>query len=336
MYSAEPFSGLYLLRIFLSISACALFIAEGPKTNAQEPEEKPKEVVRAVNPEDLVHFGDLIDVDVLGGFEFDWRGTVTPDGFLDGILVYDEPIRALCRSEKDIAADIARAHSKVLRDPKVVVKIIDRSNRAVARVLGAVRTPTRFSIRRSVTLKELLVLAGGIASGASGDIAIIRPRNLSCLETSGPSDNGSELTNIKISDLLSGKSEFNPVILSGDVVTVSRALPIYVVGAVNVPVPLYLTSDLTVSRAIAMAGGLSKDAEGSTVTILRRSGADTAQIESDLSKVKRGEIEDEILKPFDIIDVPVKGGGKRKYPPASPVNENRDPSMGELPLKIVD
>jgi polysaccharide biosynthesis/export protein len=336
MYSVEPVSGPYLLMILLWITLLISVIAGVGKIRAQEPELKPLDAVRTFNQEDLVHFGDIIDVDVVGGFEFDWRGTITPEGFLDGIIIYDEPIRALCRSEKDIAADIARAHSKILRDPKVVVKIIDRSNRAVARVVGAVRTPTRFSIRRPVTLKELLVLAGGIASGASGDIAIVRPRDLSCRQTWGPSDNASELTNIKISDLLSGKSEFNPVILSGDIVTVSRALPIYVIGAVNVPVPLYLTSDLTVSRAIAIAGGLSKDADGSTVTIFRRSGGHTVQIESDLAKLKRGEIEDEILKPFDIIDVPAKGSGKRKYPPAAPINENREPSMGELPLKIVD
>jgi protein involved in polysaccharide export with SLBB domain len=335
MYSAEPFPGSYISTISRWTAVFILFVACG-SVYAQEPEIRPAELDRTVKQEDLVHFGDLIDVDVLGGFEFDWRGTITPDGFLDGIVVYGEPIRALCRSEQDIAADIARAHSKILRDPQVVVKIIDRSNRALARVLGAVRTPTRFSIRRPVTLKELLVLSGGIAGGASGEITILRPRNLGCTETPVPSDNGSELTNIKISDLLSGKAESNPVILSGDIVTVSKALPIYVIGAVGGPMPLYLTSKLTVSRAVAMAGGLAKDGDASTVTIFRRSGAQSTQIELDLAKVKRGEIEDEILKPFDIIEVPAKGGGKRKYPPASPVNDNRDPAMGELPLKIVD
>lgn len=333
MFSAKPFSGLYFAGI---LSLAAVLIAGSAQASGQEREARPSEAERIVKQEDLVHFGDIIDVDVIGGFEFDWRGSITPAGFLDGILVYDEPIRALCRSENDIAADIARAHSKILRDPKVVVRIVDRSNRALTRVTGAVRRPTRFSIRRPVTLKELLVLVGGIASGASGDISILRPQNVSCSETSGRSDNGTQLLNIKISDLLSGKAGSDPVILSGDIVTVTRAFPVYVTGAVIVPVPLYLTSELTVSRAIAMAGGLAKGADETSVMIFRRSGAATSQIISDISKVRRGEIVDEILKPFDIIDVPAKGGGKRKYPPAAPVNEEREPSIEGLPLKIVD
>ena len=33
----------------------------------------------------LIHSGDLIDVDVVGSIEYDWRGRLNPEGFLDGI-----------------------------------------------------------------------------------------------------------------------------------------------------------------------------------------------------------------------------------------------------------
>ncbi len=290
--------------------------------------------------DELVHYGDVIDVDVVGGFEFDWRGTITPEGHLDGLETFDAPIFALCRTESEIAADVARAYSKILRDPKVIVRIIDRSNRALARVDGAVRTPTRFSIRREVTLNELLVLAGGFVSGASGEIMIFRPANLSCSRTEAPpgspGDNRSQTTIIKISDLLSGRVSSDPVILSGDIVTVSKAVPIYVIGAVNNPGSIYLTSELTLSRAIATVGGMAKDADGKTATIFRRSGAGTSIIDVDLAKIKRGEMEDEVLRSFDIIDVPAKGGGKRTYPPASPSTGIRDPTWAQMPLKIVE
>ena len=57
-----------------------------------------------VPPDDLVHFGDVIDVDVVGGFEFDWRGKLTTEGFLDGFDSYGEPIAGLCRSEEQIVS----------------------------------------------------------------------------------------------------------------------------------------------------------------------------------------------------------------------------------------
>jgi protein involved in polysaccharide export with SLBB domain len=300
-----------------------------------------------ITEDDLIHYGDVIDVDIVGGFEFDWRGTLTPEGFLDGFDANGEPIYGLCRSQSQIGLDVAKILGRILREPKVVVRIIDRSNRAVARLDGAVRTASRFRLQRVVYLSELLVLAGGFTDGASGEITIYRPRNLSCrrsiiqasaLDTRlvSPQDNGSIVTNIKISELLSGKAAANPQILSGDLITVTKALPIYVIGAVNNPRPVYTRDQMTVSRIVATAGGLAKDAEGNKVSIFRRDGLDVRNIEADLGKIKRGETDDEILRPFDIIEVAAKGGGKRKYPPVVANEENRDRLKQDLPLRVVD
>ncbi len=282
--------------------------------------------------DELVHFGDVLDVDFVGAFEYDWRGTITPDGNLDGLDSYGDPIRALCRNETDIAADISKAYSKILRDPKVVVRIIDRSNRAVARLDGAVRTPTRFKLQREVRLRELLVLAGGLTDDTSGVISIFRPRNLNCVAS--PQDNGSQMIAIKISDLLNGKPEANLPILSGDIIDVVRATPVYVIGAVNSPRPVFSTGEITVSRAVASAGGLAKDADGGKVTIFRRVGAESKVEETDLAKIKRGELVDVVLKPFDIIDVAGKGSGKRKNPPLA-ISTVKTERL-ELPLRVID
>lgn len=320
----------------MGFAACLLVLCLTAPLSAQKPLSSEREQVG----HGLVHHGDVIDVDVLGGFEFDWRGTITPEGNLDGLVTLDEPVYALCRTEKEIALDVAKAYSKVLRDPKVEVRIIDRSNRALARVDGAVRTPTRFSIRREVSLRELIVLAGGFISGASGAINIIRPANLGCNQPGNypgaDRDNRSTTLNIKISELLSGKALFNPVILSGDIVTVSRADTLYVIGAVNNPGAIFATAGLTVTRAIATAGGMTKEAGGDTVSIFRRTGTETKMIELDVSRIKRGEVEDIPLQSFDILDVPTKGGGKRSFPPAAPAVAAHDVNWAQMPLKIVD
>lgn len=303
--------------------------------------------IKAITADDeLIHYGDVIDLDVVGGFEYDWRGTISPEGFLDGLDGYSDPIYGLCRAEKDIAAEAERILGRTLRDPKVIVRIIDRSNRAVVRLEGAVRTPSRFRIQRKVLLSELLVMAGGLTDGVSGEVTIYRPKNLSCSATIVPAsssserlpakDNGSPLTTIKITDLLSGKESGNPQILSGDIITVPKALPIYVIGAVNSPRPVFTREKMTVSRIVAIAGGLAKDANGAKVSIFRREGLNVKTVEANLDKIKSGEENDEILLPFDIVEVAAKGGGKRKYPPAAANDENRNRTKGELPLRIVD
>jgi polysaccharide export outer membrane protein len=282
-----------------------------------------------------VHFGDIVDVDFVGGFEFDWRGGLTIDGDLDGLAEADPQIHALCRTEAEIAADVEKAYSKILKEPKVNVRIVDRSNRALVRLYGAVRTPSRYKLMRPVNLRELLVMSGGLTDDASGEISVFRPKDIGCEATPAAGESVSRSIKIQVQDLIAGKSDADPEILSGDVVTVERAPAIYVIGAVNSPRPIYSRSEMTVSHAIASAGGLAKVADGRRVTILRRQGDETRPIEVDLIAAKTDPTKDAVLKPFDIIDVASRGGGKRKLPP-QPEQNDRNSTRAELPLRIVD
>jgi protein involved in polysaccharide export with SLBB domain len=271
---------------------------------------------QALAQDDRVHFGDIVDVDFVGGFEFDWRGGLTPSGDLDGLAEADEPIRALCRTESEIAADITKAYGKILKGPKVVVKIVDRSNRALVLLGGAVRTPTRFKIMRPVRLRELLVVAGGLRDDASGDIAIFRPRDVGCEnDAASVGEAVSRTIKITVADLIAGKPDADPPVLSGDIVTVERAAVVYVIGAVNDPRPIFSRTEMTISRAIATAGGLARDAEGHKAVILRRENGETRPIDVDIAAAKSDPAKDTVLKPFDIIDVASRGGGGRKLPP---------------------
>jgi protein involved in polysaccharide export with SLBB domain len=292
--------------------------------NAQTPKEQ-----------DRVHFGDVVDVDFVGGFEFDWRGGLTIDGNLDGLAEADPPIHALCRTEAEIAVDIEKAYRTTLRDPKVNVRIVDRSNRALVRLYGAVKTPSRFKLMRAVTLRELLVMSGGLTDDSSGDISIFRPENLGCETTSATERAVSRTINIQVADLIAGNAEANTAILSGDVVTVGRAAAVYVIGAVNNPRPIYSRSEMTVSRAIATAGGLAKQADERRVAILRRDGVDTRSIDVDLTAIKADPSKDVVLRPFDIIDVASRGGGKRKLAPQQE-QTGRNSTQPDPPLRIVD
>lgn len=283
-----------------------------------------------------VHYGDIIDVDFIGGFEFDWRGGLTADGYLDGLDAIDGPIYALCLTETELALAIKKIYAKILRQPDVVVRIIDRSNRALVRLNGAVRSPARLRVLRTVTLRELIVISGGFTDSASGEISIFRPKNASCGGGADSSQsNPIQTVAVKINDLLKGLPSANPLILSGDIIEVEKAPVIYVIGAVNNPRPIFSRDNLSVSRAIATAGGLSKEADGKKVTIIRREGVDVKNIDVDLAKIKRGQSDDVILRPSDILDVAAKGGRKRKYPPveANVYGTNR---QSEPPLRVID
>jgi protein involved in polysaccharide export with SLBB domain len=309
----------------------------------------------SVPADKLVHFGDLIDVDVLGTTEYDWRGRLNPEGFLNGINFVEEPIYGLCRTEAEIAADIAEGFSKLLRNPQVVVRVIDRSGRPESVLYGAVRNSQRFQIRRPVRLNELLILSGGITDKASGEIQILRPPNLSCQPRSiepedsettssetkekiipARQDSESQFINIKISDLLKGDRESNPYIFSGDVITVLEAEPIYVIGGVANPRQIIATPQLTVSRAVAAAGGLAKDADPKRITVFRREKRQTKLIEINLEKIEASPEADIILQPLDIVEVARRGREKNKFPPIINTAQNSSERRVNLPLRIID
>ncbi|MGI9034762.1 MAG: polysaccharide biosynthesis/export family protein [Pyrinomonadaceae bacterium] len=297
----------------------------------------------------------MINVDVVGSTEFDWRGSLTPEGYLDGLNFVEQPIYALCRTEQQVAADVAKGYEKILRNPQVEVKIIDRSRRPVSYLYGAIRTPQRFQLRRAVKLNELLILAGGVTDKASGEIQIQRSPVLSCSAVKDDSNEqnasvgksaekiasanqtgGLQYLNIKISDLLKGKPEANPQILTGDVVTVLESKPIYVTGGVVSPKQINTHSEINVSRAIAAAGGLAKNADPKNVTVFRVENRETKAIEIDLNKIKAGEAQDLILQPFDVVDVAERGKEKNKYAPLVNAAETETKKSQNLPLRIID
>ena len=300
---------------------------------------------------DLIHLGDLIEVEVIGVFGYNWRGTLTPEGLLNGPDNLTERVFGLCRSESEVAADLTKGYAKFLRDPKVAVRILDRSNRPNSTLFGAVKIPQRVQIKRPVNLNELIILAGGFTDKASGEIQIFRPASLSCGEikenAEGDSqtraryiaarqDNGSQYINIRINELLSGKKESNVQILAGDIVTVLEAKPIYVIGGVVSPKQIATRSQMTVSRAVAIAGGLTKSADAKRVTVFRRAGRETKIIETDLDKIKANPAEDVVLEAYDIVEVSEKGNAKRKYPPVIKTEDSDFGNSSKLPLRIID
>ncbi|MGI9054880.1 MAG: SLBB domain-containing protein [Pyrinomonadaceae bacterium] len=303
---------------------------------------------------DLVHFGDTIDVDVLGSVEYDWRGTLTPEGFLSGLDFIEEPVFARCKTETEIAEAVANGYSKLLRNPKVVVRVVDRSKRPVSTIFGAIKKAQRFQIQRPVYLNELIILSGGLTDRTSGVIQIFRPKNVSCAEIyrsqqkkdsddenreiflQASQTNGSETRDIKISDLLKGNENSNPRIYSGDIITILEAEPIYIIGGVETPKKISARAETTLSRAIAAAGGFSKDSDPKKIIVFRRVEKETKIIEADFNEIEKNADKDILLQAFDVVEVGIKGRGKSKLAPFIGDEEFSSKNSAKLPLKVID
>jgi protein involved in polysaccharide export with SLBB domain len=108
----------------------------------------------------------------------------------------------------------------------------------------------------------------------------------------------------KISDLLAGKEEANPVIRPGDVVTVTEAEPVYITGSVINPQGLHLRDQLTLGRALAMVGGVRQEARINDIRIHRQKpGSQEEIISVNYAAIKKGQQQDVLLQAYDVIEV---------------------------------
>jgi polysaccharide export outer membrane protein len=264
--------------------------------------------------------GDVLDVRVLFQTELNAIVEIDSDGNISSLPFVETPIPARCRTEKEVQKDIAKAYSKYVKNPQVSVLITDRKSRPPATITGAVRTPTRVTMLRTVRLNELMAQAEGFTERASGTIQIFHTEPVMCPlpgeEATGDVDKLQQEL-VKIADLKAGRPLANPVIRPGDLIVVTEAEPVYVTGSVFAPQAIYLTDNLTLSRALATVGGPTKEAKINDVQIYRsKPGAPAPEVISvDYAAIKKNQKPDFALQAFDQVDVPEAGlFTKRRFP----------------------
>jgi len=240
---------------------------------------------------------------------------VDSDGNISSLPFLESPIPAKCRTEKQVQKDIAKFYGKYIKNPQVSVRVSERKSRQPATVFGAVRQPTRVQMQRKVRLNELMVVSGGFTERASGTIQIFHTEPLMCPQPgeeaeATPIDSTKiPLQIVKLADLKVGKPEANPFIRPGDYILVTEAEPVYITGSVIAPQGNFLRDQLTLSRALAMVGGVRREAKVSDVRIYRQKpGAqDQETIRVDYGAIKKNQKPDVFLQAYDVIEVPEAG-----------------------------
>ena len=266
--------------------------------------------------------GDILDVRVFGQPDLNSTVEVDEDGNISSLPFVEDPIPAKCKNEKEVQKVITDAYAKYILKPRVSVRILERRSRPPAIVFGAVRMPSRVSMNRRLRLHEVLVTAGGVTQNANGTIDILHTENEMCTDPedgaptsaavasavaanhSKESDIG-KLESFKIVDLKGGSDANNPVIRPGDIVIVNEGEPVFITGAVLAPRELVIKEQLTLGRAIAMAGGVQKLANTSQVHIYRRKDGKigSEDLKFDYDAIRKGKAPDVLLQAYDIIDV---------------------------------
>jgi polysaccharide biosynthesis/export protein len=291
--------------------------------------------VCAQQPEDdryRIGPGDVLDIRIYNRPQLS-RDAVRVEG--SGMIrmpLIETEIRAVCLTEGELAKGISTRYARYYKNLQVDVFIKEYHSRQVA-IIGAVNEQSRFELQRRVRLLELLTYAKGPSSKAGQTINIVHSTNSSPCKQTDETDESTAFSSYKLSDVLQGDPKSNPYLETGDIVTLPEADQVYVVGNVFMPLTIPLKEPITLTRAIAMAGGLRQDTRKDKIRVLRQEPGTTIrkEIVVDLSAIEKKSSEDLALAPNDIIDVPTSAG--KSF--LRSLIQGVGPSVGQLPVRVV-
>ena len=254
--------------------------------------------------------GDVLDIRILNRPNLS-RENIRVEG--DGTIrmpLIEGRIQAACLTETELSKEITDRYLKFYRNPQVDVFIKDYRSTQVA-IIGSVNDQSRFLLQRRIKLLELLTFAKGPTAQAGQTINVIHSGTaFQCGRSDSVKDeNDTGLSSYRLSATLRGEEKANPYLENGDIVTLPEADQVYVVGNVLQPRSIPLKEPITLTRAIAMSGGLAKDTKKDKIRIVRQEPGSTTkkEIYIDLAAIEKKQAEDTQLVANDIVDVPISG-----------------------------
>jgi polysaccharide biosynthesis/export protein len=247
--------------------------------------------------------GDVLTITIADAPEFSGKFRVSESGVLN-LPALPAPIQTAGQTPTQLARIIREGliDAKQLKNPTVNLFVEEFHGRNVT-VLGAVAKPSIYPLQRRTTVLDALSLAGGLVPTAGNTLTIVSGGAKSTW--SGP-----KTQTIDLAQLMQGKDlSLNREVHDGDVISVSNAQVVYVVGAVNKPggfVLLDQSSGMSALQALSVAEGFNSLASTHHSLIIRRAvdGPNRQTIPVDLGELLTGKGPDVRLEANDILYVP--------------------------------
>lgn len=215
--------------------------------------------------------GDAVRVTVFQQPDLTTEARINDRGTIAMPLVGDVKVAGLSQAEaaKSIAESLK--NGKILKNPQVSVSITTLRSRQVS-VLGHVARPGRIALdETSSQLTDVIAASGGIASGGSDIVTVLR-------------DGKEHKVNVLKPFELQG----------GETIHVDRAAVVYIYGEVTRGGAYPLVPDMTVMQAIAAGGGITP--RGSERRLkLRRPSGNGKYVETDAKLQDRVKADDVIF-----------------------------------------
>ncbi len=250
---------------------------------------------KADNSEYTVGVDDVLEINILQPEKLTTTAAVSSDGSVSFPYIGNVPVKGLSLSkiQNEIQSRLSDGYMKY---PLVTVLLKESRSRKFF-VYGDVTKPGAYLMESDTTVLKAISIAGGFTKhGSSSRVKLLRPKKNGV---------GYETIEVNIRAVMQGSADADIILNPADTVIVSES-KFYVYGEVNKPGVYPMEEDITVLKAIAIAGGFTKYGSSSRVKLLRPKengvGYETRKI--NIKEIMDGSSDtDIILKPGDTIVV---------------------------------
>jgi polysaccharide biosynthesis/export protein len=247
--------------------------------------------------------GDLIDITVFGVPELSLKTRVSGSGDVYLPLIDYVHVAGLTTDEAQTLIQKRLEDGGFVRGPHVSIFVNESASQAITMV-GEVNRPGAYPAVGERRLFDLVSAAGGFTEKAGRIITI---------EHHGDPDQKVQLQ--LTSNNLAEDTKDNVDIYPGDLIIVSRAGIVYVVGDVQRPAGFLISEDsaLSVLKALALAGGGTRTSALNKTRIIRQTPNGVQEIPVSLKKILYAKAPDVALVKGDILFIPGSAGKAVAY-----------------------
>ena len=236
--------------------------------------------------------GDLLEINVYNVPELTTKSRLGNNGDVYLPLVDYVHLAGLTVQEAQALIEKRLSDGGFVKNPHVTL-IVDQSVSQGISLLGEVARPGVYPVIGEPRLFDVISSAGGFTEKAGQSITVTH-RNQSDKPVTVP-----------LSRRLTDSPVNNISVSPGDTILVHKADVVYVVGEVGRPSGFLMDSDnLTVLKAIALAGGTTATAKLNGVKILRKGPDGMTETPVQLKKMLQAKVADIPMKADDILFVP--------------------------------
>jgi polysaccharide biosynthesis/export protein len=290
--------------VFFVGVCCLRVVAQTPPPAANQPQpvnatDSTSSSRIVANSNSKLGIGDLIDVTVYGVPDLSTKARVSGSGDVYLPLIDYVHVADLTTDEAQELIQKRLEAGGFVRSPHVSIYVNEASSQSIT-LLGEVARPGSYAVIGERRLFDVISAAGGLTEKAGRYVTI--------------EHRGGQKVELQLSSNLAEDTQNTVEILPGDTIIVSKAGIVYVVGDVNHPSGFMIEdNNLSVLKALALAGGSTRTSALSRTRILRQTPNGVQEIPINLKKVLYAKAPDLPLVKGDILFIPGSAGKAAAY-----------------------